>query len=226
MKKFSVFLSMIFAITFFPLGTAFALSTESWSDTWTATGYEAYFPFNTIQHFEIKNGGVSDWEIGKKDGSPPALANEDFVLNSGVDYFFTVTHNSSSGDIKLEIGGADLTWDTGIASFSDLWFFVKDNRTDSQSVSIKKLKLNSSQFFDLTGNWGEGLHLYGESFADFTIEGQINFIWSGSVGNSDMGAFIGWSNTTNPIPEPTTILLLGIGLIGLAGIGRKRLIKK
>jgi len=32
--------------------------------------------------------------------------------------------------------------------------------------------------------------------------------------------------TTPPVPEHSTIVLMGLGLVGLAGMGRKKLFKK
>jgi len=50
----------------------------------------------------------------------------------------------------------------------------------------------------------------------------------GGKSNGQGGAEIGFnvSLEITPIPKPATMLLLGSGLIGLAGYGRKRFFKK
>ncbi|MBC8185119.1 PEP-CTERM sorting domain-containing protein [candidate division KSB1 bacterium] len=55
--------------------------------------------------------------------------------------------------------------------------------------------------------------LYGD---EFTIH------WTMECGND----YLDLVATVDPIPEPATMVLFGTGLIGIAGIGRKRIIKK
>lgn len=77
-------------------------------------------------------------------------------------------------------------------------------------------------------NWSSGEpnnSLGEEDHARFVGGGFWNDVLnSGVESRKGNGYIIEYDN--NPIPEPTTMLLLGAGMIGLVGIGRKKLFKK
>lgn len=59
------------------------------------------------------------------------------------------------------------------------------------------------------------------AYQHFGIVSEYGLHWTMSCGNDVIEG-----SATAPVPEPATMLLFGAGLIGVAGFGRKRLMKK
>lgn len=92
------------------------------------------------------------------------------------------------------------------------------------------------------GSWTDFWNIYTNDIGDMNV-GEIDFdhwglsseieiskirvssqYWSNSWIDGEIAAFGGLNS--NPVPEPTTMVLLGAGLIGLAGLGRKKFFGK
>ena len=83
-----------------------------------------------------------------------------------------------------------------------------------------------SDIADIFITWANGQNL-SASLVICEDERQIGHPeWNGDIILGDSVFTLDYDNGTAPVPEPATILLMGTGLLGMMGYGRKRLNKK
>jgi hypothetical protein len=107
--------------------------------------------------------------------------------------------------------------DDGTYTFGDLWFTVDvydngdgplfdwESNYDIETIIVK-------------GGPNANIYEYYDPTEDTMLHAPINF-------KNPHEPYYGLSHiefTGSPVPEPTTMLLLGAGLVGLAGFGRKK----
>ncbi len=127
---------------------------------------------------------------------------------------------TSNGDLKTS---DDFGFNAGEYRAGEIVQFDPTNAED-QGLTFERETLDTP----IEDGWGDTVLIYsGFNLSDFDIpEGQgyeLAFGWAETCANDI--SIVG-DITINPVPEPSTILLFGLGILGMSAVGRKKRTQK
>jgi hypothetical protein len=174
--------------------------------------------FNNIGQYNTQLG---DLFISTNGYNPTTLHKDDSALNGGEDWEYAFVmdpyNNTKSGSATLySTGPGTIVKSTDVTENASYIYRadqeVQYNPGDQQEGFQGTWQIND------TSDWLTFYVPWIDAFNDVDVFG---FHWTMTCANDVIeGA------AAAPVPEPATMLLLGTGLIGLAGASRKKLIKK
>ena len=151
-----------------------------------------------------------------------------YAYSDSGEYYFSVAAAYRHGRFTVS-GDGNITIEVPYLIKMDMAGYLPGDHAEGFSLADLMIFNETSSLYDVSTDEFSDV-IYGTNFIDETRSGTLSVTLAfndGDSGSFSTGA-INLAIVGSPpiIPEPTTILLLGSGLIGLAGYGRKKLFKK
>ncbi len=194
MKKISIFLAM--ALFLFSLGGG---SAWAFTDTTAVNATLAEGPIAGIYHpssVTYTHATPTDFEV------PWDIVNSASLTING----YWINDNNDSVAVEGTIVGSLLSGGSQ-GSYFDFWSW--------STVSWDTPSITTIDIAATFGTWAAGDPL------SVTINANGGF-WDGALNISTSRFDLDYENGTAPVPEPATMMLFGLGLLGLAGVSRKK----
>jgi hypothetical protein len=204
MKRITLFIAAVLFFSILSINAQADVIFDSGSVNFAATG-------NQLGRLS-RNGTPSTWDAPKLFPgtlSPTtSYAYESFSMNTGIYSFIQISLNTST---------------TAFFDSAYLNAYLPVNSAPNNGLNVNYL---GDAGFSGNTPTPNVFQIQVPTFSNLLI--ILNEVNSGGAANGGMFDLKveGFTTPTNAVPEPATMLLLGSGLIGLAGYGRKKFLKK